>query len=340
MRPFDLGHGVTVHRLEDSVLEVVSDQLELPWTARIADYPGTAVVFDGGFYEVVAVGFEGSRTRWGLVDWVDGEVMRVVFHLDREEVDRLAASVSADRRAARRRWWIWIFAPLLGLAPGAFQRRWRSEWGFPAHGATLSSAILELAMGSLGLLQGLASAFDGGTFLPGPLGVLVVLGLVMTVEGLVRLYSVMAAGEPMGSMIGSPILLTSRRPQVDRRPAAHAAPRPLRTTILTACACLAPRPIQERWASHIAVRPAWLTVLGALAELAGGVVNLERAAPGGADTQLAINLFFMIEGVARLALLIVTGRPVGSLLGIPLAPVLERLIADTGNDQGDEGMRG
>ncbi len=104
------------------------------------------------------------------------------------------------------------------------------------------------------------------------------------------------------------------------------SPTLLAIALASTLACLAPRVYQERWARHLGVRPIWFTLLGAGAELVGGWVNLGRATSGGEWLQLAVNLFFLVEAVARLALLVSRGRPVGSLLGIPLRPLLERLI--------------
>ena len=105
-------------------------------------------------------------------------------------------------------------------------------------------------------------------------------------------------------------------------------------------ACLAPGRTQERWGRHLEVRPAWFTILGAGAELVGGVVNLEQSSPDEATLQLLVNLFFMIEGVARCFLLVVRGRPVGSLLGVPLGPILERWIPDQDTRDPSDGLNG
>jgi hypothetical protein len=396
----DLGHGVRVRKLEDFGLEVESDGLTLPWMPRVGDFPGTGVGFDNELYEVVSVSFAGSQTRWGLRRWVDGEVMRVHWKLDRQEVAVLAHNAVSPGPG----WSIWLIAPILALAPAILQRRWRMEWGFPAHAASGVSAFIELGIGSIGLIQVMVLPFGGGLFLGGPLVALVFLGPILFLEALIRLHSVLAAGEPMGSFFSAPFLLfvapraAARRPVVPRilefdreggvlelvspihrrdwdgggvlayhgrffrlrtverhgtdwlyrfegvaedaggprlklvvwddPPEHHApqAPNPVRTAVITALVCLAPGSLQERWARHLTIRPAWLTVFGSCAELAGGVVNLETASVERTDLVLLVNLFFMIEGVARLALLAATGRPAGSLLGIPLAPILDRLV--------------
>jgi hypothetical protein len=102
-----------------------------------------------------------------------------------------------------------------------------------------------------------------------------------------------------------------------------------RSTVATALACLAPRDLQEAWGSRIGVRPILLTVLGAGAECCGALVNLQSGVADGSSFALAVNLVVLVEGVTRFTLLLGSGRPVGSLLGLALRPVLERLLRDS-----------
>ena len=101
----------------------------------------------------------------------------------------------------------------------------------------------------------------------------------------------------------------------------------VRSTIATALACLAPRDLQEAWARRIAVRPVLLTVLGAGAECCGALVNLHSGAAAASPAALAVNLVVLVEGVARFALLVGSGRPVGSLVGVALRRPLARFLA-------------
>jgi len=100
-----------------------------------------------------------------------------------------------------------------------------------------------------------------------------------------------------------------------------------RTTVATALACLAPRELQEEWGSRIGVRPVLLTILGAGAECCGALVNLQSGAAGGSPFALAVNLGVLVEGMTRSTLLVGSGRPVGSLVGLALRPLLARLLA-------------
>ena len=40
------------------------------------------------------------------------------------------------------------------------------------------------------------------------------------------------------------------------------------------------------------------------------------------------NLFFIIEAVTRLGWVVRTGEPLGSVLGLPLTPLLERVLPE------------
>jgi hypothetical protein len=104
-------------------------------------------------------------------------------------------------------------------------------------------------------------------------------------------------------------------------------PGAVRTVLLSIAATLAPRRFQERWARVLGVRPLWFTAMGASAELIGGLSNL---AGSGERSELVvlINLFFCAEATVRFSSLIFTGRPLGSILGLPLAGLLERYLPD------------
>jgi hypothetical protein len=121
-------------------------------------------------------------------------------------------------------------------------------------------------------------------------------------------------------------LLPPRPPRAEVQ--REAASSPIRNAMITALACIAPRDLQQEWAPRVAMRPVWLTVIGAGAESLGGIVNLKATGPGELSVGILVNVFFLLEGLARFALLIATGGPVGSLLGIPLRPWLERLMND------------
>jgi hypothetical protein len=101
------------------------------------------------------------------------------------------------------------------------------------------------------------------------------------------------------------------------------------TVLLTIAATLAPRRFQERWARELGVRPLWFTMIGASAELIGGLANLGGSG-NRSELTVLLNLFFCAEAMVRFSSLVLRGRPLGSILGLPLAAILERRLPDRG----------
>ena len=123
-------------------------------------------------------------------------------------------------------------------------------------------------------------------------------------------------------------LLPARTPDPPAAPAALSGV--YRTALVTAAVCLAPARFQRRWGAVTGVRPGWFTALGAGAELVGGISNLGDHGEL-SPTGVVLGVFFVVEGALRLTALVTAGRLMGSLLGLPLIPLLERFVpADDG----------
>ena len=121
-------------------------------------------------------------------------------------------------------------------------------------------------------------------------------------------------------------------PRTQPRPPARASePGALQTVLLSIACTLAQGRFQTRWARRLGVRATWFTVLGASAELIGGWSNL-AAGGGGGGLALLLNLYFVVEAVARFLSVALRGEPMGSVFGLPLQPVLERHLPETGLD--------
>jgi len=125
--------------------------------------------------------------------------MRGVFMLERESVQEIAEQAAAESRSDRTRRSTVLLLPFLGLAPSGLQKHWADGWGLNAERATLVSAVCELLVGSLGIIQVAASAFGGETFMPTWLAYP---GVVLFASGIVRLAMVAADGQPIGSVLG------------------------------------------------------------------------------------------------------------------------------------------
>jgi len=106
----------------------------------------------------------------------------------------------------------------------------------------------------------------------------------------------------------------------------HREGRGLAATVLLSIACtIAPARFQERWAWWVSVPAVGFTVAGAVAEVIGGLANLGAGAEG---LSLALNLAFVFEGAARLGWVVLKREPLGSVLGVPLTPVLDKALPE------------
>jgi len=324
----DLGHGVKVGGREGAPV-VRSAALDLGWRPPAGPLPGTAVRWRGALWEVVRREAGPWGLRWRLRPWPEGTVARDVVALDRAAVAAAAAAATDARRGARLRAAALVVLPLVGLAPAALQRRWRDAWGFPAAAATRLSALLELVAGGAGVVAALVSLAGAGGVLPRALGWLRVAGPALFGEGLVRLALVAADEEPVGSVFTWPLSLLERGVGAAPSPPprrAHLGPAgwALRTALL----CLAPARHQRAWCARHRLPVTLLTWMGGGAELLGGLSALRADAAAG-SAWLALDLLLTGEGALRL-LAALSGRPLGSLLGLPLAGVWPRLAAGGG----------
>ena len=199
----DLGHGVYASPAPDGELSVTSPRLDLGWRVAKGQVPGTAVLWGERSYEVVGRAEVGRGARWTLQRWEEASAMRGVFRLERESVQEIADQAAAEARGARTRKATGLLLPLIGLAPARLQKHWAGGWGLNAERATQISAICEILVGAVGIIQVAASAFGGEAFIPSWLAYL---GVVLFASGCVRLALVAADGEPVGSVLGLVLL--------------------------------------------------------------------------------------------------------------------------------------
>jgi hypothetical protein len=165
--------------------------------------PGTAVLWGERSYEVVGRAEVRRGARWTLRRWDEVSAMRGVFKLERESIQEIADQTAAEVRGARTRKSTVLLLPLLGLAPAGLQKHWAGGWGLNAERATQISAICEILVGAVGIVQIAANAFGGEAFIPSWLAYP---GVVLFASGCVRLALVAADGEPVGSVLGLVLL--------------------------------------------------------------------------------------------------------------------------------------
>lgn len=99
----------------------------------------------------------------------------------------------------------------------------------------------------------------------------------------------------------------------------------VKTVLLNIACTMAPARFQERWAWWVGMRAIWFTVAGSLVELVGGLANLRAGADG---LSVPLNLFLVVEAVSRLAVVALKKKPLGSVFGLVLTPILDRVLPD------------
>ncbi len=299
--------------------EVTSTGLRLPLQPGEDGQPGTA--------EVVEAHEDGTGGSWTLVPWERNELVRKVFDVGTASIEELIMRRRDERRCAGRRRWMTILAPVLGFAPGPWQQRWANRWGYPAMAAVTVTSVLELLGGGAASLQLMVGSFGGGMFFPAILGPFMMLGPFLFVEGAVRLAVANAHGEPVGSVLGSPLLIPGalRNRKAQRAKAPSAIGFIAGMTLKTVLAAFASRASQARWGRRINVPPVVLTLVSALLECFGGLHDLARQGRSPVWLTL-VSLAIFADGSIRLVLAGLSRGAVGSVFGWPFAGIFERWL--------------
>jgi hypothetical protein len=172
-------------------------------TATSPEHPGTAVSWDGSVFEVLEAAADPSGgVAYILAPWEDRHTVRVLERYDAEsEARRLLERRRREGALVRRRASFWL-APFLGHLPASVQSRMEAEFGAPARGMTIASALPLLVLGALGLLGFLLDSFGGGAALPGWPVLPLPWSLYLFIESALRLGIAFAQGEPAGSLAG------------------------------------------------------------------------------------------------------------------------------------------
>lgn len=318
------------------------------WTPRkektltSAEYPGTAVEWEGRVFEVRrAEPFPGGAIRYLLAPWAQGHAIRRMEHYDAASEDARAGEQEDRRGGVRKRRLAILFAPAAGLLPGAVQKDMESEFGAPAVAMTISSALPLFVIGFLGVFQQFIGGLGAGLGLPGWLTPPFPLALYLAIESALRLGSAIAMGEPMGSL---PIAVAyaawvearSSSPQTAGAPAANEDPHADRDRyqmLEPLLSLLSPHEQRLLEASFRfeAIRwgriTAWILLAAAGLNAVASLGNLAGGAGGPVDfVWLLIGGFVAAEQMVRLRRLS-AGEPAGSVLGALIRPLAKQLLA-------------
>ena len=193
------------------------------WTPRRGrahtpgEFPGTAVRWETEIFEVVEAlaGADGTQ-RYRLEPWPDRHAIRAVQAYDATSRERRSRERAGYRKSVAKRRLAILFAPILGHLPGPVQSRMESEFGAPAFGMTIASALPLFALGLVSWLYSMALAYGAGMFPGGhgpdeggapmasiPTLLPLPLALYLVVENGFRLGLAFARTEPVGSLPGT-----------------------------------------------------------------------------------------------------------------------------------------
>jgi hypothetical protein len=306
------------------------------------------VSWDGEVYEVFGIEpLDGTAVRYQLVPWDHRHVIRRIEPYDASAERAREAHRGQLEAGVTKKWLSILFGPVLGHLPGAVQKRMEHEFGAPAIGMTVASALPLFALGFTVILASRIGALGGGSIVPEWMLDHVGLFTYLTLESAARLYSAFVLAEPMGSLAGWSLYTSAfelRRPSKGpaSRPTAPTSPpdRALRDryTMLEPLLSLLPDNDQEALERHFAFDPLrWgrlsvgLILVVAGANVAISILAFVTRTDGFLDfAALAIGGFFVWEQVKRRRR-IKEGKPAGSVLGIFVQPLARPLLDAAGS---------
>lgn len=208
--------GLDRLRVSDDGRVFLSSRVPKEWRARSVraassiPHPGTAVLWDEVFYEVVReTPLPNGGVRYELAPFPDDLLMRdSVAYDEASEVARSAHRHDTKRREHSRKI-LNALAPITGHAPAAVQEWMHLEIGTPPSALTGISAIPLIIFAAVSIRWMVNMRMDGAP-LPVPKFVLL-LGLYLGLESVVRLYSAVGLGRPIGSVPGLVVYALAHR---------------------------------------------------------------------------------------------------------------------------------
>ena len=180
----------------------------VPATPTSAEHPGTAVAWEGDFYEVLEVRPRVAGVQYVLAPWDERHAMRVVETYSEGSEAARAREHSDSAARADRHVYLLLVAPLAGSLPAHVQERLEVEYNVPARRLSLASALPLWVVGWLSLILLLASSVSGAGSVPAPL---LVFGVYLLAESTARLAVCILQGRPIGTLVGTLLYEAWRR---------------------------------------------------------------------------------------------------------------------------------
>jgi hypothetical protein len=173
-----------------------------PKTNTTAEYPGTTVLWDEQYFEVIeATAMEGGPVRYVLAPWREEHTIRTFESYDPESEARRRADFDLAKKQRRASTVSSFSGILLGHLPGAVQSRMENELGIVPSRITIASCIPPMIL--FGVCASVTvDATIKGTRSPIP-GWMLAVTAYMMFESLLRLTVALSSGRGMGSLVGT-----------------------------------------------------------------------------------------------------------------------------------------
>lgn len=199
-------HGSDRVRRGDGEQWLLASRLPKGWHPRVektlttSEHPGTAVLCDDQYYEVVSISQRATGVEYQLEPWRDEHVMRQVDRYDAaSERARIEEHRRARERTSRRRGTL-AFGLITGQFPAVVQEHFANELGIVAHRLTMVSTIPGWFLFGFCLWL-VAGARIAARPSPVPLSV-VLLSALLALESAIRFVAAWTQNRPMGSVAG------------------------------------------------------------------------------------------------------------------------------------------
>jgi len=320
------------------------------WVARVpktytsAEHPGTAVLWEDCYFEVVVEEISGESVRYVLEPWLEHNIMRVTDAYDEaSELRREAEHRAAVKRAAGRRTANFL-GVLTGHLPARVQEALGSELGILPTRLTFISLILPFLFEVWAVNQ-MVRCYMTGT--PISLWLLLLAGYIGA-ESALRLQIVLSQSRPIGSTVGfilyslfyalAPRGIARVAPlKIDKRQALLGTPPPpdielqdaihVREPFLTLLSPPEQLLLAKRFGYDYrrqAFRIAWVILIISMAGVVSTVAKLRDSASVSLILSLILASIVALEQVQRLATL--RRGPAGSVLAFLVRPFARKLL--------------
>jgi hypothetical protein len=326
-------YGADRVRRGDGERIVLSSPGPKGWTARVektltsAEFPGTAVLWEGRYFEVVSEEPIADGVRYILEPWRDQHAMRVTDRYDdASEARRIEEERKARERETRRKS-ANALALITGHLPAVAQETLGRELGVLPARLTLISVVGEYVVVAALLLWPVNGRITGT---PRPFAAVLIL-CYLGFETTLRFFIAWTQGRPIGSTVGFIIYLLFNGLPVTEKGFAVPIPSPppevqardmltLREPLVT----LLPASDQMRVAARFGYDYRRLSGAVALFILVFAIAGVITAIRTNAMVMLLAASALSFEQIVRLAIL--RRGPAASVLGWIARPLMRKLL--------------